>query len=74
MMVMDVLSKFQKWIDAVQKKMDAAKNDMYSIRKSYAAQTLVLAAKDRELEDLRKKLIEYETSKTTDERQISEVW
>lgn len=73
-MVMDVLSKFQKWIDAVQKKMDAAKNDMYSIRKSYAAQTLVLAAKDRELEDLRKKLIEYETSKTTDERQISEVW
>ncbi|KAK0173451.1 hypothetical protein PV328_006645 [Microctonus aethiopoides] len=72
MMVMDVLTKFQKWIDVVQKKMDAAKNDMNSIRKLYAAQTLVLAAKDLELEDLRKKLTEYETSKTTDERKISE--
>ncbi|KAK0168396.1 hypothetical protein PV327_002201 [Microctonus hyperodae] len=54
-MVMDVLNKFQKWIDMVQKKMDAAKNDMSNIRKLYAEQALQLADKDRELMNLRKK-------------------
>ncbi|XP_057323188.1 uncharacterized protein LOC130666332 [Microplitis mediator] len=68
MVIMNILVKFQDWIDGIQKKLNSTKNALNDLRWILATKDIELKVKTRELNELRQSITEYEQKKTRDVR------
>lgn len=62
---MNILIKFQDWIDGIQKKLNSTKSALNDLRWILATKDIELKVKNRELNELRQLITEYEEQKKT---------
>lgn len=72
-MIVEIMGKVQNGTSLANVRLDAAKNDLETLRRDLVSRTNELAAKDGEIADLKAKLNEAELSKVAVEKALAEV-